>query len=498
MRQRQGRSEAVWFAASERRDGCCGCAPRGPLSGDAEESRVPLKYGRLSHHKVFFMRSGLPRSTRSRFLALAGAVAATALLLTGCAGGGSNAPAAGGKAAAPAAAPAPTAITAVSPAAGSVSGANTVTLTGTSPRERQGRHDRRSACRDQLDRLRQARRGRAPGRDVQPREGRHRRERRRRQAPHHRHRRLPVPGRLADRQAAQLRDAALEQLQHRRIRRPQPGRRRLRQLRQPDADRPRLDDERRLVQPQRRGQLEPVMGLRAVDGRLLPRHSESRPPRVSALPARQDQSRRHRDVRLEQQQLARPRADRLAGAAPERQDRHQDGRPQHRLRLPRPRHRDHGRPPGRRRPLLELQLLSRSGRALRSVWDCTASSHRVTSDPRAGLVGALSCSRSRDARRSSRRRRSTDRCCSGSECAPSATSSAARRVRRTPASAPPSAPTAHRAPAPAVTPGAPPLRSPSGSIGRRPGEHLGGGQQVRALNPVTFVPPDLVYPAVTT
>ena len=78
------------------------------------------------------MRSGLPRSTRSRFLALAGAVAATALLLTGCAGGGSNAPAAGGKAAAPAAAPAPTAISAVSPAAGSVSGTNTVTLTGTS------------------------------------------------------------------------------------------------------------------------------------------------------------------------------------------------------------------------------------------------------------------------------------------------------------------------------------------------------------------------------
>ena len=78
------------------------------------------------------MRSGLPRSTRSRFIALAGAVAAAALLLTGCAGGGSNTPEAGGAAAAPAAASAPAAITAVSPAAGSVSGTNTVTLTGTS------------------------------------------------------------------------------------------------------------------------------------------------------------------------------------------------------------------------------------------------------------------------------------------------------------------------------------------------------------------------------
>ncbi|NEN05626.1 CHAP domain-containing protein [Diaminobutyricibacter tongyongensis] len=76
------------------------------------------------------MRSGLPRSTRSRFLALAGAVAATALLLTGCAG--SNAPAAGGNPPAPAAASAPTAITSVSPATGSVSGTNTVTLAGTS------------------------------------------------------------------------------------------------------------------------------------------------------------------------------------------------------------------------------------------------------------------------------------------------------------------------------------------------------------------------------
>ena len=78
------------------------------------------------------MRSGLPRSTRSRFLALAGALAATAFLLTGCAGGGSDAHAAEGNTPAPAAAPAPTAITSVSPATGSVSGANTVTLAGTS------------------------------------------------------------------------------------------------------------------------------------------------------------------------------------------------------------------------------------------------------------------------------------------------------------------------------------------------------------------------------
>ena len=78
------------------------------------------------------MRSGLPRPTRSRFIALAGAVAATALMLTGCAAGGSNTAEAGAKAPAPAAASAPTAIDVVSPAAGSVSGTNTVTLTGTS------------------------------------------------------------------------------------------------------------------------------------------------------------------------------------------------------------------------------------------------------------------------------------------------------------------------------------------------------------------------------
>ena len=65
------------------------------------------------------MRSGLPRSARSRFIALAGAVAATALLLTGCAGGTSSGPV-------------PTAITSVSPAVGSVSGTNPVTLTGPS------------------------------------------------------------------------------------------------------------------------------------------------------------------------------------------------------------------------------------------------------------------------------------------------------------------------------------------------------------------------------
>lgn len=78
------------------------------------------------------MRSGLPRSTRSRFFALAGAVAATALLLTGCAGKASNAPAAQAGGAAPAAAPAPAAITSVTPASGSVSGTNTVTLAGSS------------------------------------------------------------------------------------------------------------------------------------------------------------------------------------------------------------------------------------------------------------------------------------------------------------------------------------------------------------------------------
>jgi hypothetical protein len=78
------------------------------------------------------MRSGLPRSTRNRFIALVGAAAATVLLLTGCAAGGSNAPAAGGEAPPLAGAQLPTAITAVSPGTGSVSGTNTVTLTGAS------------------------------------------------------------------------------------------------------------------------------------------------------------------------------------------------------------------------------------------------------------------------------------------------------------------------------------------------------------------------------